>query len=452
MDILLNIAYFILAIIILVGIHEFGHFWVARQLGVKVLRFSIGFGKPLWRWRGKMDQTEYVIAAIPLGGYVKMLDEREEAVPANEAGRAFNRQSLKVRSAIVAAGPLFNFIFAIFAFSMVFMLGETGLKPLVGEVQPNSLAAQANITKGDEIIAVNGEKTPTWSLVIQALATASVSASRLQIQVTDANGNPALRELGADQLGDIAEINDLLGHIGIQPDRPIVPPIFGQIIDGEAAQQAGIQSGDEIIRADGAAMPDWVTWVKYVQARPDKTIDLTLEREGQIIELLLTPAAHQRNGQTIGRIGAGVQPVEDLARYQAEYRLSPIQAIGAAVERTVEYSWLTLKVLWRILTGQASVQNLSGPFTIADAAGKTANHGLVHFLKFLAIISISLGVLNLLPIPILDGGHLFYFALEAIRGGPLPESWLEYGQKIGLIALAGLMGLAFYVDIQRFFG
>ncbi len=451
MDILISIASFILAIVILVGIHEFGHFWVARRLGVKVLRFSIGFGKPLWCWVGRKDKTEYVIAAIPLGGYVKMLDEREAAVPTDEAHRAFNRQSLKVRAAIVAAGPLFNFIFAIFAFSIAFMLGETGIRPLVGQVEPGSMAARAGITAGDEILTINQEKTPTWGLTIQALAAASVNQGVVDIQVRNADDQSARRQLDASQLGDISTIDNLLEHIGIQPQRPVIPPVFGQIIVDEAAHQAGIQTGDRVISADGETIADWVSWVEYVRARPGQTIDLIIERENQTVPLMLTPAEYERHGETIGRIGAANQATDELARYRAEYRLPPLQALDAAITRTAEYSWLTLKVLWRILTGQASVQNLSGPFTIADVAGKTASGGLVHFIKFLAIISISLGVLNLLPIPMLDGGHLFYFALEAVRGSPLPESWMENGQKIGLMLLAGLMALAFYVDFQRLF-
>jgi len=452
-DFIFKLLAFIAAIAILVSVHEFGHFWVARRLGVKVLRFSIGFGKPLWRWIGKQDNTEYVIAAIPLGGYVKMLDEREADVDPAERHRAFNQKSLSVRSAVVVAGPLFNFIFAVFAFWFVFMLGETGLRPLVGEVDAGGIAAQAGLQTGDEIVSVNGELTPTWGLVIQELAAASVTDQALVLGVNDRDAMPVERILVAGAIGDLAEIKDLMSHLGLQPERPSVPAVFGKILSGEAADQAGIRSGDRVLSVDGGTVADWMEWVEYVQARPEKTIELTLERDGQPLNVMLVPAALDRADKTIGRIGATNQVVLGMSeRYRVEYRLDMVSAFTSAVSRTGEYSILTLKVMWRILTGEASVQNLSGPLTIADAAGKSASYGLVPFLKLLAIISISLGVLNLLPIPVLDGGHLLFFAFEAVKGSPLSENWMIHGQKIGLLLLAGLMSLAFYVDIMRFFG
>lgn len=452
-DLLLKILSFLLAIGILVTVHEFGHFWVARKLGIKVLRFSIGFGKPLLSWRGKTDNTEYVVAAIPLGGYVKMLDEREGDVDPDEVGRAFNRQLLWVRSAVVFAGPLFNFIFAILAFWAVFVLGETGMRPLLGEIASGSAAEQAQLRSGEEIVAINGVDTPTWGLVLQELAGASVSSDPIGITVKSPQGSELERELAAGSIGDIAESKDLLGELGITPERPLYPAVFGELIPDEAAAQAGVESGDRILHADGESFTDWPAWVKYVQARPEQSINLQVERAGQAVDILLVPAALERNGKVIGRIGATNQPVEGITeRYRVEYSLPAVAALTASVSRTFEYSWLTLKVVWRILTGQASVHNLSGPLTIADVAGKTASYGLVHFLKFLAVVSISLGVLNLLPIPVLDGGHLLYFAIEAVRGSPVPEEWMIQGQKIGLLLLAGLMTLAFYVDFLRFLG
>lgn len=452
-DFILKLLSFLVAIGVLVAVHEFGHFWVARRLGVKVLRFSIGFGRPLWQWRGRQDDTEYVIAAIPLGGYVKMLDEREGEVGAQERHRAFNRQSLGVRSAVVVAGPLFNFIFAIVAFWLVLMLGETGLKPLVGQVEQDSIAEQAGLRVGDQILSIDGRDTPTWGLVVQELAGASVSDQDITIALVGQDGLQRNGLLRPGELGDLAETGDLLTHVGVQPERPEVPPVFGNILAGEPAEQAGILAGDRIVSADGRVIADWAEWVEFVRARPEQTIDLVVERGAETLRLLLVPEALRQGDQVIGRIGAANQPVEGLMeRYRVEYRLGPLDALFSAVARTAEYSVLTLKVIWRIITGQASIHNLSGPFTIADAAGKTASYGLVYFLKFLAVVSISLGVLNLLPVPVLDGGHLLYFGLEAIRGGPLPENWLIQGQKIGLVLLAGLMGLAFYVDLQRFFG
>ena len=452
-DLLFKIIAFIVAVGVLVAIHEFGHYWVARRLGVKVLRFSVGFGRPLWRRQRSPEEPEFVIAAIPLGGYVKMLDESEGPVPPAEAHRAFNRQRLWVRTAVVVAGPLFNFLFAIVAFWGVMTLGETGLRAIVGEVNSETPAARANFQPGDEIVSINGRSTPTWSLAMQEIATASVAQPELRIEVRDVNGVTQTRVMPSDDIGDLAEAKDFLGHVGLQPERPEVPPVFGRIISGEAADEAGLQTGDRIIEADGQAIGDWRGWVEYVQARPGVEIDLLIERSGLRQELLLTPAPIARDDDVIGRIGASNAPAPELVeRYEVKHRLGVVEAVPAAIAKTYEYSVLTLKVIWRIFTGQASIHNLSGPITIADTAGKTASIGFVYFLKFLAIVSISLGVLNLLPIPMLDGGHLLYFAIEAVKGSPVSEATMIQGQKVGLLLLLCLMSLAFYVDIMRVFG
>jgi regulator of sigma E protease len=452
-DLLLKILAFVVAIGLLVAVHEFGHFWVARRLGVKVLRFSIGFGRPLWRRQSAPDEPEYVIAAIPLGGYVKMLDEHEGPVAPAELHRAFNRQSLWVRTAVVVAGPLFNFLFAILAFWGVLTLGETGIRPLIGEVAPDSPAQRAGLAGGDEILAINGQATPTWSLALQEMATGSVGEPQLEIRVRDASGSERSRVMASEEVGDLAQTPDLLAHLGMTPERPVVPPVFGQVLRGERADLAGLQQGDRILSADGEPVPNWNHWVDYVRARPGIAIDLRIARDGREHAIELTPAPHAGNDEVIGRIGASNEPVPGLmARYQVSHRLGWGEAIPAALARTWEYSVLTLKVIWRVLTGQASIHNLSGPITIADAAGKTASIGFVYFLKFLAIVSISLGVLNLLPVPVLDGGHLLYFAIEAVKGSPLSDAAMLQGQKIGLVMLLGLMTLAFYVDILRILG
>lgn len=451
-SILIKILAFLVAIALLVAVHEFGHFWVARKLGVKVLRFSIGFGKPLWTKQGQVDNTEYVIAAIPLGGYVKMLDEREGDVDQNEAHRAFNRQPLWIRSAIVAAGPVFNFIFAIFAFWLVLINGETGLRPIVGEIADSSVASEARFNSGEEILSVNGAKTPTWSIVVQELAASAISGNETVIGVRDEAQFERERVIPAGAMGEIAETKDLLKHIGIDPYVPEVPAIIGELIDGEPAQQSGLQSGDKILSANSEAIGNWRDWVLFVQARPEQLIQLEISRNGQVMNLDLTPRSLAHGDKVIGRIGATNQPVPGLVdHYRVQYELGLFEAVPAAIERTWEYSVLTLKVIGRIISGHASVHNLSGPITIADAAGKTASIGFVQFFKFLAIVSVSLGVLNLLPIPVLDGGHLVYFAIEGLKGSPVSEEFMIQTQKIGMTILLGVMVLAFYVDFMRYF-
>lgn len=462
----LSILGFVLATGILVTVHEFGHFWVARKLGVKVLRFSVGFGKPIYRWRGKQkshaadaksleshqtqDNTEYVIAAIPLGGYVKMLDEREGDVPEAEAHRAFNRQSLSVRSAIVVAGPLFNLIFAVFAFWGVLVLGETGLRPLVGKVSAESPAATAGLIQGDEIVAVNQVPTSTWTQVLYQFATSSVTGNDIVFRVQDVQGAVKEHVMAADVIGDFAEVEKPLEKLGLSPEIPVFPPVMGRVLETEAAAAAGLKVGDRIVSADAESMDDWQSWVKYVQARPGQLIKLQVEREGQMLEMDLIPNAAGTEDDPVGRIGAAAQvPEGTWDRYRVHYSMGALEAIPAATARTWDFSMLTLKVMWRIVTGEASLKNLGGPITVADVAGQAVSAGLVQFLKLLAIISVSLGVLNLLPVPILDGGHLMYFAVEAIRGKPVSERVMLQGQQIGMVLLLALMGLVLYQDISR---
>ena len=451
-SVLIKFASFVLAVGILVAVHEFGHFWVARKLGIKVLRFSVGFGRPLFRRTSARDGTEYVIAAVPLGGYVKMLDEREGPVPPGEQARAFNRQSLAVRSAVVVAGPAFNFLFAIFAFWLVLVAGEEGIRPLVGQVEPDSIAAQAGFKAGDEIRAISGHDTPTWSAVFYRLAAGAVGDKPLAFELQHASGDRTTGWMAAEQIGDLAERDDLLGDLGIEPFRPKVPAIIGEVIPGEPADAAGLRAGDRIVRADGQTVSDWGYWVDFVRSRPGQLIRVEVERGAASIQLDLVPAARdQRSGDPIGRIGAINQTDGDLvAKYRVTYRLGPLEAVPVATLKTLEFSVLTLRVIGNILTGKASVRNLSGPLTIADTAGKTASLSWVQFVKFLAVVSISLGVLNLLPIPVLDGGHLLFFGIEALKGSPLSNEFLMRGQQIGFAILLGLMGIAFYVDLTRF--
>jgi regulator of sigma E protease len=447
---LLNAIAFVLALGVLITVHEFGHFWVARRLGVKVLRFSVGFGRPLWRHVGRADGTEYVVAALPLGGYVRMLDEREGEVAPHEAHRAFNRQSLRTRSAIVAAGPLFNFAFAILAYWLVFVSGDVGTRPLIGSVTAGSPAAAAGFRPGDLVQRVNGEATPTWETVVYALLAAGVSEAPARIEVQAPDGAAELRVLSTGSLLELSEQRDALGSLGLAPERPVLEAVIGEVIPGEAADRAGLRVGDRLIAVDGEPIRDWAAWVDFVQGRPGKTLRLDLERDGLAMATEIVPAAVERGGSLVGRIGAAVRLDPNLMdRYRAEVRYGPVEALGVAVQKTWELSALTLRVVWKMLIGEASVNNLSGPISIAQSAGQSASIGFVQFLKFLALVSVSLGVLNLLPVPVLDGGHLAYFAVEAIKGGPLSEAAQALGQRIGLALLIGLMALVLYLDLVR---
>lgn len=447
---LLNAIAFVLALGVLITVHEFGHFWVARRLGVKVLRFSVGFGRPLWRHVGRADGTEYVVAALPLGGYVRMLDEREGEVAPHEAHRAFNRQSLRTRSAIVAAGPLFNFAFAILAYWLVFVSGDVGTRPLIGSVTAGSPAAAAGFRPGDLVQRVNGEATPTWETVVYALLAAGVSEAPARIEVQAPDGAAELRVLSTGSLLELSEQRDALGSLGLAPERPVLEAVIGEVIPGEAADRAGLRVGDRLIAVDGEPIRDWAAWVDFVQGRPGKTLRLDLERDGLAMATEIVPAAVERGGTLVGRIGAAVRLDPNLMdRYRAEVRYGPVEALGVAVQKTWELSALTLRVVWKMLIGEASVNNLSGPISIAQSAGQSASIGFVQFLKFLALVSVSLGVLNLLPVPVLDGGHLAYFAVEAIKGGPLSEAAQALGQRIGLALLIGLMALVLYLDLVR---
>lgn len=453
-DILFTAASFIVALAILIAVHEFGHFWVARTLGVRVLRFSIGFGRPLLRRVSPRDGTEYVVAAIPLGGYVKMLDEREGPVPPEEVHRAFNRQLLWKRFAIVAAGPLFNFLFAILAYWGIFVAGDAGSRALVGEVEPQSIAAEAGFSRGDEILAVAERKTPTWEAAVFALMAEVMDSEDLIVRVRRSDGDEATLVLEARALETLPDDPAILNNLGLSAARPVLPPVIGELVRGEPAEEGGLASGDRILAVGDREVTAWSEVVDAVQASPGRPLELTVERDGRATDLTLVPrSVEAAGGQVVGRIGAGPLVPEGLYDdYRTRVQLGPVEAIGAAVEKTADMSVLMLRVIGRMLLGQASIENLSGPITIAETAGKTASVGIGYFIKFLAVVSISLGVLNLLPIPILDGGHLLYFMIEGVKGSPLSERIQIQGQKIGIVLLLALMTLAFYVDISRLLG
>jgi regulator of sigma E protease len=452
MEILYKALAFIVAIGILVTVHEFGHFWVARRVGVRVLRFSIGFGRALVRRVGR-DGTEYVVAAIPLGGYVKMLDEREGEVPPEQLGQTFNRKPLWARNAVIVAGPMFNFMFAIVAYWLVFVAGTMELRPIIGTVPESTPAAAAGLSAGDELISIGGEPTPTWQRALMVLLDEGVGATALPVTVVTAEGERETTTLNVAAAGPLGADRDVLGSLGLQPYVPTIAPVIGEVVAGSPAQAAGLASGDEILRVDGEAVDEWSEAVAAIQSRPGETVSIVVRRDGQQRTLTATLERMEAGGQVIGRLGAGPQIdpglYEDLRR---EVRYGPLEAVAQAATATWELTSLTFQLLWQMAVGEASIKNLSGPLNIADFAGESASLGLSQFLKFLAVVSVSLGVLNLLPVPVLDGGHLLYNAIEWVRGRPLSEQAQGVGVQIGLIMLFMLMSVAFYNDLARLFG
>lgn len=452
MQFLSSVFFFILAIGVLVSVHEFGHFWVARRLGVKVLRFSIGFGKPLLTWRRKNDPTEYVIAAIPLGGYVQMLDEREGPVDASEYHLAFNRKPVLSRCAVVVAGPLFNFLLAIAIYWVVFMIGVNGIKPIVGDVSADSLAGRGGFQTLDVIERVGDTETPTWNTVLLELLAGSLEREPLDITVRDSDGVERQRVLAFQTVPEIIDQDKLMDSIGLRPYRPQLPAVIGQVEAGSAAAEAGLRIGDRVLGWNGEAIVSWEAWVNIIRAHPEQSGEVTIERNGEQHVLSLKPRRVETADGDIGRIGAGVEvPAgfgEDLT---TTVRYSPLTAMGMAVSKCYAMTALTLNMLGHMVQGSVSASNISGPISIAQYAGVSAGMGLVAFLGYLAVISISLGVLNLLPIPILDGGHLLYYLLEAIKGSPVSEKTMMVGQRIGIALLISVMVLAFYNDLVRLF-
>ncbi len=447
---LISIIAFIVAIGLLVTFHELGHFSVARLLGVKVLRFSVGFGKTLWRYQGK--QTEYVIAAIPLGGYVKMLDEREAAVSDNERPFAFNNKPLWVRSAIVLAGPFFNFIFAIIAYWLMYMIGIIGLAPIVGELKPDSIAQVAGLLPNDEIVKVDGNPTTSWQQVINQLIERLGDKDALSIEVVRDQGQHHVLTLPLKSWGLRGDRPDLIDALGILPYQPPIPPIVNEAIEGEPAQKAGLQKGDEIIAVNHKPITEWRDFTRVVAKSINKPITLAVKRSGEVKEFTFIPRTREGdNGEMIGFAGLSVKLTEMPPELLRKEHFGPVEAFVAANKKTAEYIRLTFKVIGKMLVGQIGLKTLSGPLTIAEGAGATASVGIQYYLGFLALISISLGVLNLLPIPILDGGHLLYFAIEAVQGRPVSERVQLYGFKLGMLLLIFLMSVAFYNDLARLF-
>ena len=452
-----SIWWLLVALGLLITFHEFGHYWVARRMGVRVLKFSIGFGKKLWSRTGR-DGTEYVIAAIPLGGYVKMLDEREGEVDERDLGQAFNRKSVWARIAIVAAGPIFNLIFTLLAFWLMFLVGMPESRPVVGEV--SGIAASAGIETGDQIVSVDGNNTDTWSHAFQALITRALDRDKITVELERVNGEQRKVELDLAQLGSDFQEEKTLEGIGITPWRASLPAIVGEISADSPAYHAGFKVNDRIVSINDEPVPDWA-WVGALIQKHGATgepLNVAVERAGGIMKISVTPA-ESSTGAFSKRLILGVTNKPADAELQAQvnrtyflHKYGLFEGFTAAASEMWRLTGSTLGLLGRMLTGTASVKNLSGPISIAQFANSSANAGVSSFLFFLGAISLSLGILNLLPIPVLDGGHLLYYLIELAKGSPVSDQIQAKGQYIGLMALFGLMGIAFFNDILRLVG
>ncbi|MFN3715413.1 MAG: RIP metalloprotease RseP [Thiobacillus sp.] len=446
MSILHTILWFLVAIGILVVIHEFGHYLAARWAGVKVLRFSVGFGKPLFSRRFGADQTEWTLSALPFGGYVKMLDEREGAVPEADLPRAFNRATVWRRIGIVAAGPAANFLLAMVFYWVLLMQGLPALKPIIGEPPADSPAARAGLVAGDEIVRVNGIETPTFTDLRLSLLRAGVAGDPLRVDLADGRQvQIAPVPLDTDNLEQ-----DTLRPLGIVRFDPDMAPVVGKILPEGAAARDGLREGDRLVRANGQPVARWQDWVEVVRAHAARPIQIEILRDGRVLPLRITPDSVEEAGRRVGKIGAGPRIDESaLARLMTEVRYGPVEALWRGVVKTWDMSVFTLEMMGRMVLGQVSWKNLSGPLTIADYAGQSAALGWISFISFLALVSVSLGVLNLLPIPLLDGGHLMYYVAEIFTGRPVPERIMEMGARIGMMLLLLLMSFALFNDLQR---
>ncbi|TVU63792.1 sigma E protease regulator RseP [Vibrio atlanticus] len=448
--ILWNFASFIVALGILVAVHEFGHFWVARRCGVKVEKFSIGFGKSIWSKIGR-DGTEYSLSMIPLGGYVKMLDGRVDDITEEQQQYAFDKKPLWKRTAIVGAGPAFNFIFAVFAYWLVFLIGVPAVKPVIGEVTPQSIAAQAGIESGMELKSVSGIKTADWESVNMGLIshigdqsmTVTVSSQddigfeqKMTLDISDWSFNP--------------ETESAMTTLGFRPYSPEISTVLAQVIDEGAAYSAGLEAGDKIIEINGQSIEQWLSVVELIRANPETSLDLVVLRNGLEQSLVMTPKSRElSDGSTIGYAGIAPEVAEWPEDYRFELQFGVIESVGKAFDKTGQIIGLTLTMLKKLIVGDVGLNNLSGPISIAKGAGTTADYGLVYFLGFLALISVNLGIINLVPLPMLDGGHLLFFAIEAVTRKPVPEKVQEIGYRVGGAILFSLMALAIFNDFTR---
>lgn len=448
LSILWNLAAFIVALGVLITVHEFGHFWVARRCGVRVERFSIGFGKALWR-RVDKQGTEFVIALIPLGGYVKMLDERVEPVLPEMRHQAFNNKRVSQRAAIIAAGPIANFLFAIIAYWLVFIIGIPSVRPVVGEITSSSVAAQAQIAPGMELKAVDGIETPDWDAVRLAFVG----------KIGDASARVAVAPFGSDRVSEKTldlrdwhfepDRQDPISSLGIIPRGPTVEPVLAQVQDKSAATKAGLQAGDRIVKVDGQPLKEWMTFVKLVRDNPGRQLEIEVERQGKTLSLTLIPDTKPGKAKAEGFAGVVPQVTPLPDEYKTVRQYGPFTAVVEATDKTWQLMKLTVNMLGKLITGDVKLNNLSGPISIAQGAGMSADYGLIYFLMFLALISVNLGIINLFPLPVLDGGHLLFLAIEKLKGGPVSERVQDFSYRIGSILLVLLMGLALFNDFSR---
>lgn len=452
MNILWNLAAFIVALGVLIAVHEFGHFWVARRCGVHVERFSVGFGRALWRRKDRRG-TEYVLAIIPLGGYVKMLDERVEAVDPELRHRAFNNKTILQRAAIISAGPIANFLFALVAYWLVFLIGVPSVRPVVGDISPQSIAAESKILPGMELKSVAGIETPDWDSVRMALI-GKIGDSQTTVGVVPFGSSQAVVEKKLDlrQWEFEPDKQDPVVALGIIPRGPQIESVLAEVQIDSAAQKAGLQAGDRIVKVDNQLLDNWKSFVVQVRDNPGKPIHLEVERNGLSVSLTLVPDSKSvSKGGVQGFAGVVPKVIPLPDEYKTIRQYGPLMALYEAGDKTSQLMKLTVSMLGKLITGDVKLNNLSGPVSIAQGAGMSAEYGLVYYLMFLALISVNLGIINLFPLPVLDGGHLLFLAIEKLKGGPVSERVQDLSYRIGSVLLVLLMGLALFNDFSRLY-
>lgn len=454
MAIIWSILAFLVAITILVGIHEAGHFFVARRLGVKVRRFSIGFGRPLLRWRGRApDYTEYVVAMIPLGGYVQMLEGREEGLADEDKQRTLNSRSVGQRAAVVIAGPVANFLFAILVYWAVAVIGEEERRPVIDQPPEGTVAAEAGLERGQEIISIGGQETSTWQGAVMTLLDAGFRHEALEVVVREEDGSKQEYHLNLAAEPKLRDTVDILRTIGLYTYMPVIEPKLGHVQEDGPADRAGLRAGDRIVSVAGESVATWRELTRRLEGLAGAEVEVAFRRDGVEQSSRVALDAMQRGDREVGRLGVSPSIPEGYReRMVREVQYGPVEGFFVGIERTWETTSLTLKMMGRMIIGEASLQNIGGPVTIGEFAGESAAIGITAFLFFLGLISVTLGIVNLLPIPVLDGGHLMYLGYEALTGRAVSDYAMAVGQRIGIVFVIGIMSLALYNDFSRIFG